>query len=398
MNNKTNKNPIDTNEIESFVESWLKQNNQWFLSYAIENLDLCTVEKWLRINDKKICKCKSSPGSINSSLLSVKRNSIASFNNCSNSILKDDKIELTKKCFSKLSTNLNLNSSKENFLRPDTLTNGIYRSSSYNCIQNGKLIHVNNFKKELLDSNANIFSCNDDNMRLLTANVGKQKQNVNRLCLDLPKSILISSLEASKPASRKTSIETSSLETLASNLLLTKRNSFLRKYHSFYSYDSVQSSNLLKLLIKSKIKIPTCFSTITNADKQKLRKAKNNDFEFLLELIKDTLNELNLRLLNEKIINNLKVLVNAEKASLFFVCKNRKRLASFKLDPYSGINDESNSFDPSINDFELQFPFDSTLIGSVAQTGNIVNIPNKVNNFKSFSRPIKIIKRVIIVS
>ena len=48
---------MDSNNMEQVVENWLNQNKDWFKLYAIENLDLNTVEKWLRSNNKKICKC-----------------------------------------------------------------------------------------------------------------------------------------------------------------------------------------------------------------------------------------------------------------------------------------------------------------------------------------------------
>ena len=43
-------------KMELLVENWLNENRDWFKRYAIENLDLNTVEKWLRSNNKKICK------------------------------------------------------------------------------------------------------------------------------------------------------------------------------------------------------------------------------------------------------------------------------------------------------------------------------------------------------
>jgi hypothetical protein len=46
-------------KMELLVENWLNENKDWFKRYAIENLDLNTVEKWLRSNNKKICKCNN---------------------------------------------------------------------------------------------------------------------------------------------------------------------------------------------------------------------------------------------------------------------------------------------------------------------------------------------------
>jgi len=46
-------------KMELLVENWLNENKDWFKRYAIENLDVNTVEKWLRSNNKKICKCNN---------------------------------------------------------------------------------------------------------------------------------------------------------------------------------------------------------------------------------------------------------------------------------------------------------------------------------------------------
>jgi hypothetical protein len=182
-----------------------------------------------------------------------------------------------------------------------------------------------------------------------------------------------------------------------------KRNSFMHKYHSFYACDSTASLNILKMLIESKIKFPSNYST-NNAssnnnnsftsnsiaslnEKIKMKREKKNEAEFLLELVKDISNELNLKSLSSKIINNLKLLVNAEKASLFFVCHPRKCLASFKFDPHAGVWDPAKftstataaasfNFDLMSNDFEMEISFGKTLLGMVAESGNVINIPN----------------------
>ena len=46
-------------KMELLVENWLNENKDWFKKYAFENLDINTVEKWLRSNNKKICKCNN---------------------------------------------------------------------------------------------------------------------------------------------------------------------------------------------------------------------------------------------------------------------------------------------------------------------------------------------------
>jgi len=182
-----------------------------------------------------------------------------------------------------------------------------------------------------------------------------------------------------------------------------KRNTFMHKYHPFYACDSTASLNILKMLIESKIKFPTNQSnnisnsnrnsTTTLNEKIKMKREKKNEAEFLLELVKDISNELNLKSLSTKIINNLKLLVNAEKASLFFVCHPRKCLASFKFDPHAGVWDPTKfassasaslSYDSMSNDFEMEINFGNTLLGMVAENGTYINIPNASKVRKKF--------------
>lgn len=130
------------------------------------------------------------------------------------------------------------------------------------------------------------------------------------------------------------------------NLNKVKRNNVmnLRKYHTLYSSESTTSLNILKFLIESKIKLPTNTNgQITYAEKMKLRREAKDEMEFLLELVKDISYELCLKELSEKILNNVKLLCNAEKASLFFVCQSRECLASFKFDPHVGQQQEDQS-------------------------------------------------------
>lgn len=149
------------------------------------------------------------------------------------------------------------------------------------------------------------------------------------------------------------------------------------------------------------------------------------DIRLLLEAIKDISYELDLKRLSEKIVTNVKALVNADKASLFFVCHNRKRLATFKFDPHTGIRYSTTNNSNDINssnsknngdggnknfktktatvassstpqhpsstltntstslDFEFEIPFDNTILGAVARSGNSINISNvaKVKKF-----------------
>lgn len=369
---------MEKNDIETLVENWLNENKSWFSSYAIENLDMSTVDKWLRINGKKICKCKSLNGSLcavssNSSI--PKRNSIPSTAFKNSSYLALNKQDNSSKRIVPAivsSSNNNNNKRLSNFhtnSKLNLLKTNIHRSSSYNCIlHNRKFLHVNSSKTEVSPTH-------DENALLV------QEKSFNSLDAELAKC----SINITEPVDERKYSSAFSLEHLASNLLLSsKRTNFIQQQPQYHSYDSATSSNLLKFLIKSKIKLPTCFNKISDAEKIKLRKEKNNDFEFILELIKDTTSELNLNLLGMRIRNNIRLLVNAEKVFVYFVCKNRQRLIPFKFDSLNGTHANEvpreiiNGFE---SDLEQELPIESSLIGSVVQSGKALNIPN-VNSVK----------------
>lgn len=198
-------------------------------------------------------------------------------------------------------------------------------------------------------------------------------------------------------------------------------------YHHQLHHQQSSSLNALKFLIKSKVKLPQAFTnssnhisstaTITPSGDNKIRIRYNEgnssnsnsnnkrlatlatsihpthqlDVKLLLECIKDIAYELDLKRLSDKIVANVKALVNADNASIFFVCHNRQQLAAFKYDAHTGIrnsakylarsqmNANQSAQQPqqqSPLDFEFEIPFENTILGSVAISGNPVNISN----------------------
>lgn len=171
----------------------------------------------------------------------------------------------------------------------------------------------------------------------------------------------------------------------------------IRKYHSFHTgVDQSSSLNALKFLIKSKIRLPQALThshplhTVAMTEKIKIKYDKSqqfsstSEFKTLLESIKDISYELDLKHLSEKIISNVKLLAHAEKASLFFVCHNKQQLATFKFDPHTGIKNSAKYFAKNSQayshsgaiDFELEIPFENTILGTVANTGMPINVTN----------------------
>jgi hypothetical protein len=150
------------------------------------------------------------------------------------------------------------------------------------------------------------------------------------------------------------------------------------------------SLNLLKCLIKSKIKFQSSVRQ-TRRELSKLNRKEINlttDTKHLLEFIKDISRELHLKQLVERVVCNMRLLMSAEHVNVYFVCQNKKRLAWFRLKrgrssstfclapgkSLSGatIFEDNNT----LNDFDNEMPFGSSLLGKVALTGNLINVPD----------------------
>lgn len=100
----------------------------------------------------------------------------------------------------------------------------------------------------------------------------------------------------------------------------------MRKHHSLSSSNSVGNLNLLKYLIETKIKLPMHLNQHFYTEKLRLTSEKLNDTDFLLEHIKEISYELDLNTLSEKILGNIKFLLNADQASLFFCVSHAQML------------------------------------------------------------------------
>jgi hypothetical protein len=484
--------------IEKEVEYWLNQNKEWFKTYAIEHLDLNTVDKWLKsnnVNVKEICKCNSSNNNNNNNnknsnscgmsvgvigsavattehYFNLSGNSLFNekiynaFSNLDNMLSTPDKSPQFSKSppsasgmndlFSfddslldirKLSMN---NSNNSNALTSSTSSNT--SSSNSNNIPNNNSTttnnnnsnnnnKLNNFSRshsshcviynrrctssiQKFDLNESIFPFSEDlenelensntvnnSLTACSSNSFRKSSCYDDVNTDLSKIIRknenfslynnkITSV-LSKPSHNKYSLQHSlnlmSSSASSSHSNKYARSSSLHKYnsHRFNGNESAKSLNQLKMLIKSKIKMP---KHLNNSISERFNKSSNNnnnntikrdktryDMEIVIEMIKDITNELDLKCLSEKIVSNLKLLVNADKASLFYVCHSRQMLASFRFDSPIVSFESSSSLSSSvftkcdssmISDFPLEFPFGSTILGHVAKTGEIVNIQN----------------------
>ena len=130
------------------------------------------------------------------------------------------------------------------------------------------------------------------------------------------------------------------------------------------------SSNILSVLIQSKVRLPR----YPSKDIEKKREQRHrNEMEFFMDIVKDISNDLDLLSLSEKIISNLNVLTDADHASIFVVegkNNNKPSLVSKLFDVHAGTH-----FMPTKNvDNCIRVPWGKGIIGYVAENGETVNL------------------------
>lgn len=495
---------------EDMVQEWLDANKSWFQLYAIENLDANTVEKWLRTQGKRVCKCKNPSAETmmsnsfgdNMSSLGVsnvaaataaaaargKRNSIG-FIPVIDDITGKDLLGISENAMNEIkrknTTSPNLQEiPSSNGPKSLATTTAAASSSSSSCTSNSSCI-IHNRKSWYLaqDKSSIIHENGPGNSVKKFSFVYEEEATASDDNEDDASNESESSAKSGGEEKSPTSEENPNLKMVntsapqkiiwtpggVSMTTSTKGSNKkppgsggnpIRKYHSFHTgsdhhhyhhhYYQSSSLNALKFLIKSKIKLPHSFANSSNmvnpqassstmtsmSEKIKIRYDDNNnripmgrqsltnninlvntnhqhhhhrfamanstaDVKLLLESIKDIAYELDLKRLSDKIVANVRALVNADKASLFFVCQNRRQLAAFKFDAHTGIpnparylaksggsgtssssygsgyqRQQSSGSSASPLDFEFEIPFENTILGAVALSGNSINISN----------------------
>ncbi|XP_067131816.1 dual 3',5'-cyclic-AMP and -GMP phosphodiesterase 11A-like [Centruroides vittatus] len=148
----------------------------------------------------------------------------------------------------------------------------------------------------------------------------------------------------------------------------TRRNS-LKDMRKFLSLPS-RSIHILNLLIESKIRLPRLPSRCMES-KRELR--DTNERQFFLEIVEEIAHDLDVKSLSQKIIVNLCVLLDSDRASLFLVegPKSHQCLVSKVFDVHCG----TSLLLPSVtDDSEIKVPWGKGIIGYVAETGETVNL------------------------
>lgn len=148
-----------------------------------------------------------------------------------------------------------------------------------------------------------------------------------------------------------------------------ERRSSLREMRMFRSLPP-NSSNILSLLIQSKVRLPR----YPSKDIDKKREERHaNEMEFFMDIVKDISNDLDLKSLSEKIVANLSVLLDADHASVFFVegrAQKKPSLVSKLFDVHSG----THIMPTTTADNSMRVPWGKGIIGYVAQNCETVNL------------------------
>ncbi|CAG2116922.1 unnamed protein product, partial [Medioppia subpectinata] len=106
---------------------------------------------------------------------------------------------------------------------------------------------------------------------------------------------------------------------------------------------------------------------------------------FLLTVVKSIFQDMiSMETVIAKIMEYAKTLVSADRTSLFLVDSNDKQLYAHIFE----VNDnKANSDDPAITKKEIRFPIGTGIAGTVAKTGQALNIPDAYED-QRFNRDI----------
>ncbi|KAG0432347.1 hypothetical protein HPB47_020927, partial [Ixodes persulcatus] len=105
-----------------------------------------------------------------------------------------------------------------------------------------------------------------------------------------------------------------------------------------------------------------------------------NERELIFELVKDICNELDIRMLCHKILQNVTVITNADRCSLFLVHGDRDSTERCLVSQLFDVSCQSTL--EQVRYEEVRVPWGSGIVGYVAQSKEAVNIPDCYNDFR----------------
>eukprot|EP00096_Caligus_rogercresseyi_P012509 TRINITY_DN5262_c0_g1_i1.p1 TRINITY_DN5262_c0_g1~~TRINITY_DN5262_c0_g1_i1.p1 ORF type:complete len:922 (+),score=274.40 TRINITY_DN5262_c0_g1_i1:425-3190(+) len=163
--------------------------------------------------------------------------------------------------------------------------------------------------------------------------------------------------------------------------LLTKKNFDSGAPVRKISAHEFEKGGLTKPLVTTTLDgTPTFLSPLSDSQNSSIRKRSRNDIlgmnesELIFELVKDICNDLDVRRLCHKILQNVGILTNADRCSLFLVQGegDSRCLVSDLFD----ISSNSSVEDSQTKKTEIRIPWGSGIVGHVAKSGVAANIPD----------------------
>ncbi|XP_078579750.1 dual 3',5'-cyclic-AMP and -GMP phosphodiesterase 11-like isoform X5 [Branchiostoma floridae x Branchiostoma japonicum] len=126
----------------------------------------------------------------------------------------------------------------------------------------------------------------------------------------------------------------------------------------------------------SSVSTPRRGGVSTSQLRQELRAL--DEREMMLELVRDISNDLDVNLLCHKILQNVSILTNADRCSLFLVKGNKETGERYLVCKLFDVNIHSTleEAESQAADQESRFPWGMGIVGYTAASGEIVNLPN----------------------
>ena len=139
------------------------------------------------------------------------------------------------------------------------------------------------------------------------------------------------------------------------------------------SFSQVARNSITSSIFKKYLKGDRNRKTSVRKDRNSL--CQMSEEELFMELIRDIASELDVNVLCHKILQNVSILTNSDRGSLFLVRGSREsRYLVSKLFDVTNISTLEESIHTEEN--EIKVPFGKGIAGHVAQTKEIININN----------------------
>ena len=327
--------------MDKIVETWLDNNPDWFKSYALRSLDCNTIEDWLKQNKKEF------PGIPQEG----QHNGVGKSVTCKPALKKYTVKFATSACDYPANT-----SNAECSAKKASRSKSLSTADHSNNMQDSKFP-----KRSMVKFKVPSLGISNKSMGNYNANANDEKH------MFFIKDDKNDGLNMTGNITADYASNNESKNLISLNMVKRSKLIAMRKYNTMVPDNKHLS--LDDILTNTKKKLAMSLAEIEQTADLSLRltnKKKGNP-EFMVELLKDISSELDLKRLSQKIVNNLKLMVDTDEVALFFVSRNSQSVA-FKPTIFSYVNDKNS-------DSEMKAIVETNcFIKQVIETGQLVNI------------------------